>query len=405
MVRTWHGTLLRRARTQQYVDDDGFLSDPQRARPLPAETVRGRATHPVVVAAPDGDEMTLYFADDDHRIIRSAYDDADGVTTVDYDDWHDVEGENIPFRTIVSDGDPSYDLVATVTAAKHLATVDDALFEIPESRTLVAAGEETLPLIARNGHYLAPVVLAGKRYEFLLDTGASNIVVDSRVATDLGIAGEGAFEAKGAKRVGGVQDVAISTIAIGGARLDDISASALDTGALRIDGILGTPFFAESLVELDFGRGTMRFGPPGSFTPQGVRVDLDTDRSLPEAQLTAGAARVPGAFLIDTGNSEAILLYRAFVEKHPSIVPFTATNSLTFGLGGAAETYRTKLDRLDFGGTIVRDRPTDVMLATTGAFADHHDAGNIGLGVLTDFVVTFDEANDAMYVARPGRRR
>jgi hypothetical protein len=400
VVRRWHGTLLRRARTQAYVDDDGFLRDPARARVLPPELVHGRPTHPVIVSAPHGDEMTLYFADDDRRIIRTAFADADGTTTVDYADFRDVGGENIPFSTVVSDGDPAYDLTATVVSAEPVADVDPAAFVIPPSKTLIATGPQAMPLVMRNGHYLVPVFIAGKRYEFLLDSGASSVVLDTHVAKELGLAGVGAFEAKGANRLGGVQDIALPPVSIGSALLADLSASSLDTGALRIDGILGTPFFAESLVELDFKRNTMRFGPPGSFKPRGARVALDTDRALPEAQLVAGAARIPGEFLVDTGNSNAILLYRAFVERHPSIVPFTASNSLTYGIGGATQTYRTKLDRLDFGGVVLHDRPTDVMLATTGAFADYHDAGNIGLGVLDDFVVTFDEANDALYIAR-----
>ncbi len=404
-MRAWHGVLARRARTQEYIDDDAFLADPGRSRGLPAEIVRGRATHPVIVSARDGDDMTLYFADDDYRIVRVAYEEADGVTTVDYDDFRDIGTENVPFRTTVSDGDPAFDLTATIADARFADGVDPETFAIPASRTLDAAGAQTVPMIARDGHFLVTVDLAGVPYAFLLDTGASNIVVDARVAAAAGFAAEGSFEAKGAKRVGGVQDVTIARLGIGSAHLDGIAASALDTGGLRIDGILGTPFFASSLVELDFGRRTMRFGPPGSFQPRGTKVALDTDRALSEALLTIGTAHVPGAFLIDTGNGGDVLLYRGFVERHPTIVPFTASNTLTYGLGGATQTYRTKLDRLDFGGTVLRDRATDVMLATTGAFADFHDAGNIGLGVLTDFIVTFDEANDAMYLARGKRRR
>ena len=40
------------------------------------------------------------------------------------------------------------------------------------------------------------------------------------------------------------------------------------------------------------------------------------------------------------------------------------------------------------------------MLATRGAFADRFDAGNVGLGILRNFVLTFDMAHDALYVER-----
>ena len=50
------------------------------------------------------------------------------------------------------------------------------------------------------------------------------------------------------------------------------------------------------------------------------------------------------------------------------------------------------------------------MLATNGAFADRVDAGNVGLGVLRNFVATFDLGNAAMYLTPgsgfdDGRRR
>jgi hypothetical protein len=38
------------------------------------------------------------------------------------------------------------------------------------------------------------------------------------------------------------------------------------------------------------------------------------------------------------------------------------------------------------------------MLTDQGAFADRFDAGNIGMAVLKNFVVTFDVANAKMYV-------
>jgi hypothetical protein len=40
------------------------------------------------------------------------------------------------------------------------------------------------------------------------------------------------------------------------------------------------------------------------------------------------------------------------------------------------------------------------MLATRGAFADRFDAGNVGLGVLQNLLVTFDEAHAMLYVER-----
>jgi hypothetical protein len=40
------------------------------------------------------------------------------------------------------------------------------------------------------------------------------------------------------------------------------------------------------------------------------------------------------------------------------------------------------------------------MQSDQGAFADRFDAGNIGMAVLRNFVVTFDLANAKMYLQR-----
>ncbi|HTV74578.1 MAG TPA: hypothetical protein VME66_12860, partial [Candidatus Acidoferrales bacterium] len=107
---------------------------------------------------------------------------------------------------------------------------------------------------------------------------------------------------------------------------------------------------------------------------------------------------VQAPFLLDTGDAADLLLYGPFVQAHPDIVPTTLDDGRSYGLGGAAESYRTWLDRLVLGDMTLYNVDTNVMLATQGAFADRLDAGNIGLGVLKNFVVTFDDAGGAVYL-------
>ncbi|MBV9408140.1 MAG: hypothetical protein JO164_04920, partial [Candidatus Eremiobacteraeota bacterium] len=164
-----------------------------------------------------------------------------------------------------------------------------------------------------------------------------------------------------------------------------------------------------AVVEMDFAKHLMRFGPPGSFAPQGTAVTLDVDRELAEATLKMNG-RLDAPFIVDTGNSGEMLLYRPFLDAHPGIVPFSATASWNYGIGGANATYRTSLDALGFGGYDLFHRSVDVVLAKEGAFADRVDAGNVGLGVLSNFVATFDLGNATMYLAPgiafdDGRRR
>jgi hypothetical protein len=162
---------------------------------------------------------------------------------------------------------------------------------------------------------------------------------------------------------------------------------------------LGFPFFASSLVELDFGHRTMRFGPPGSFVPQGELIPLDIDRGLVEATFELDS-RLRAPFIVDTGNSGELLLYRPFVAAHPGIVPLSGENIANYGIGGATPTYRSALDSLTLGSVALYHLVTDVVMAERGAFADRVDAGNVGMGVLKNFIVTFDITNRALYLQR-----
>jgi hypothetical protein len=94
------------------------------------------------------------------------------------------------------------------------------------------------------------------------------------------------------------------------------------------------------------------------------------------------------------------LLYRPFVDAHPGLVPVTANGRRSWGIGGPAPTYATVVETLGLGDITLYDTPTEVMLATRGAFADRVDAGNIGLGILRKFVATFDFGASALYLER-----
>jgi hypothetical protein len=57
---------------------------------------------------------------------------------------------------------------------------------------------------------------------------------------------------------------------------------------------------------------------------------------------------------------------------------------------------------VELGGIPIAKPVVDVIDAQTGAFADRIDAGNLGLGVLRQFTITFDLSNAAMYVLPRG---
>ena len=402
-VRELRGFLRRRALTERLLDSPDFVKHPELTRFAGWGTFAGVHAWRLEVRAAGGEPETLWIDPSSGLPLRLEYLDGDSTSFVEYGDWHDVDGRKIPFRSVVTDGDHRFDTVQQTTSVVIDKPVDPANFA-PLQPRLLQGGVHVVPLVERDGHVCATVHVAGRDWLFLLDTGASSILVDTAVLKAAGIAGQGALEVRGATRSGGLRVATLPRIEIDGAVLDDVSVSSLDIGSsvggsLHIDGILGYPFFASAVVEMDFAKHLLRFGPPGSFVPQGTRVALDVDRELAEATFRANDVVAP--FIVDTGSVAEMLLYRPFVESHPGLVPRSRTNSFNYGLGGSNATYRTTLDAFDLAGFSLYHRAVDVVLAANGAFADRVDAGNVGLGVLRNFVATFDIGNAAMYLA-PG---
>ena len=404
-VRELTGSLARRARTEYLIDSGDFARRPDRCILRGRSVVHDRPAYIVDVAAEGGETETLYIDARTWLPARIAYDEDDGRATIDLSDWRSVAGHRFPYLSVESDGDHLFDTIRTTLAVDAPAAIDPATFAVPAGRTIEMSAPETVKLAYHDGHLYAPVSIAGQTFDFLIDTGAQSVLLDRRVAAKLGLAGAGAFEASGASRTAGLQFTVLPELRIGTrGKLSGLVATTLDLaassgGVLHADGILGYPFFAAANVRLDIAGREMTFGPPGSVTTQGTPLPLDLDRGLAEVVLRLNAD-VAAPFVIDTGNSADLLLYKPFVNGHRGIVPFSSIRHDSYGIGGAASSYRTVLDRIDFGAISVYHVDTDAMLAGGGAFADRFDAGNIGLGVLKNFILTFDYAHAALTVER-----
>jgi predicted aspartyl protease len=403
-VRELTGFLRRRALTADFVDSGAFVAAPGRSKFLGFGVLDGVRAWRLEVCADGGEPETLWIDTLSGLPLRVEYLDGDGPTTIDFSDWREVDGHRFAFKMVTSDGERQFDVVAQTTALAVDKPVAPEVFEPLHNRAIQTDVVQTVPLAERNSHLTCRVAISGKEYDFLLDTGAQSVLLDSRVARDAGLSELGALEVRGVGRTGGLHVLNLPRIDIGLAHLDDIVASSIDLrgslgGAARLDGILGMPFFASALVEIDFAHHAMRFGVPGSFVPHGQRVPLDGDRGLVEAVFRLDGS-IDAPFIVDTGNSGELLLYGPFVTAHPSIVPYSRSVVANYGIGGAAPTYRSSLDELLLGNVPLYHRIADVVTSTKGAFADRIDAGNVGLGILHNFIVTFDVTNGALYLEK-----
>jgi hypothetical protein len=398
------GFLKRRAITAEFIDSGAFLKAPDHVQFAGTGTVGERRTWKIAVNADGGEPETLWIDMQTGLPLRTEYLDGDGPTYIDTADWRDTGGMNMAYRSVTTDGEHAFDAVQQITSVKLGRPIDPTLFAPLEGDRLITDGVQSVPLIDDGLRIACNVTIAGNVYTFLIDSGSGNVLLDSRLAKSAGLLEEGALEVRGAARTGGMHVAHLKRLTIGTASLDDLVISTIDLGGasnrMHLDGILGYPFFATSMVQLDFVNHVMRFGPPGSLPPAGDRIELDTDREIPEAVFRIDDS-IDAPFIVDTGNTSDVLLYGPFVALHPSIAPAGSAAASSFiGIGGSDRSYGTRLDSLRLGSATLAGQPADVIVAANGAFADRVDAGNVGLGVLRKFTVTFDFANHALYLER-----
>lgn len=403
-LREIKGLILQRQHTQDFIDDEKFPSQPQYDKFKGEQTLPdGRRTFAIVVQPPDGLPEEIDLDQKTFMIDRLSYDDADGTSTTDFYDYKVFGGSLVALREIDSNGDHDFDLTRV---SEHILVdrqIPAVVFDLPKNNEVQTQAPVTVKLTDRAGHYFTTVNIHGHDYTFLVDTGAQGIVLDAHVAQQLGLHPEGRLEVSGATRVGGLGIAALDGLHVGSALLPLKSVSVLDLhnvmGAFQPDGVLGYPFFASAEVQIDAAHETMTFARPGALHAPGSPIAIDVDRQMIETQGKVNG--VGGRFILDTGNSGELLLYGPFMSAHPNLLPAEMhpfANS--FGVGGAAQALTAYVDELDLSSYRFFNRFSNVMLSKQGAFADRFDAGNIGMGVLRNLIMTYDVANAQAYAAQ-----
>lgn len=403
-VRELHGLLLQRQHTEDFVESGDFIAQPKYDKFVgQTQLPDGRSAYEITVSPPDGQPETLYLDTKTLMLDRVSYDEEDGTSTEDYYDYKRFAGVLVAQREVDSNGDHAYDV--TRYAAKIIVDkpIAQQVFAVPQTTMVETNKPVTVPLIEHYGHLFAKVRVGTRDYTFLVDTGAQSVVLDGHVAQEQGLKPAGQLEVAGAQRIGGLGIASLESIQIGGVTLPVHLVAVLSlhgaTGQYDADGVLGYPFFASAEVTIDPIAKTMTFAKPGTLHAAGEAIPVDVDRQLVELQGKVNGAE--GRFVVDTGNSTELLIFDPFMRSHPYLVQYQQRHFANdFGVGGSVQAVSAIVDELDMGNYRLYNRYANLMLSRQGAFADRFDAGNIGMGVLRNFVTTFDLANGQMYLQR-----
>lgn len=294
-----------------------------------------------------------------------------------------------------------------------------------ESSAQSASGSESvrsapaIPVVFEEARVYVPVRLnlGGRAVErwFIFDTGAQPTLLDDALADSMGVhvtpAGSTTGAGRGTTRVGDagpltldVSGVPLGPITVRVAPLDSLLGA---TSGRSIPGVVGSRFFREHVVELDFDALVMHVSDPRTFHPPrgAIAVPLDVEGDIPYARgwLTApDGRRIPLRMLVDLGAKSSLLLTEPFVASQhlDAAFPHRVESPLGAGMGGPTRYAFARAPLLEVATSAapLRLPETLVGLSVGGTLRSTQYDGLLGADVLARYRVTFDYARRQMYL-------
>lgn len=263
-----------------------------------------------------------------------------------------------------------------------------------------AAKSSTFAFEWREGLIFLPVRINGsKPLSFVLDTGSTRILIDRKLASDLGLkaSGTGSLQGAGTGRIPieFIHDVNIALPGVESAGYDLSTADlqpleAVDGG--KVDGIIGYPFLSRFVVTVDYEAKQLTLIMPEAFRPdsaaQILPIELRDQWPFVKGELVLpGPVTMQDSFLIDSGSSDAV--------DHPIVMTLQSRVPSKSGVGLGAEVQGATARATSF--RLGRYAVKDPLVACCGGT----DATSklIGNEILRRFTITFDYPSSRILLA------
>ncbi len=221
----------------------------------------------IEVSHGDHSATTLFLDQSNYLVVGSSYSRA-GVTAgsqmvvdTEYLEYRPVEGAMVPFKLVQSvNGKES--LALTLSGAQLHGNCDELLFKRAGEQGAVRLSKAVVvPVEYTQGELIVKVGLnGGEPMEFLLDTGASDSIVDRRVAAEHFLDKQGQLNIVGASGAVATNSSVIRKLGLGAVVLNDVPALILDLSPQSkqlgrgIAGIIGLNVLSQFAVTIDYAK-------------------------------------------------------------------------------------------------------------------------------------------------------
>ncbi len=271
----------------------------------------------------------------------------------------------------------------------------------PDAQPMPAAVVSTgdVPLILRNGYAYVYVRMNERPAGlWLLDTGSNANVIDTGVATRLGLPITGSGEATGIAGTQGFTRYRAESIAVQGDTGGGVDVRGLDLAGLSmrelhrrpggpLGGLLGFHALADVPFRIDQASGTLTLGAPAPMDRPAFELAFHHGLPMVHAQVADGRWMW---LMLDTGADNHLTLPAFVAEAWPDALAAPHTGpSLSRGVGGLNAGRAGWLKRLTLFGVALRDVPVVFQDEPRSTFRGE-PTGRVGNALLRQFDLTFD---------------
>jgi hypothetical protein len=331
--------------------------------------------------------------------------DADwGVETTAFSDWRCAGGVKYPFeqKQTEATGETQVTHVTSVAATR----VPPGTFDVPQSQAhghITPASPAPFRFAGpRDRHIIVDATIGGTTVPLVFDTGARNYF-GPKLAQAQGWAISGGSTITGVGNGGIAAGFArVPAMTIANATLNDEVADVAPLpwpdSANAAAGLTGFEFLAEFRTTIDYPNRTMTFASFADPVPSdGIHVPFKSIEHFPAIEATVNG--VPGWFGVDTGDSDAITLFKRFADRAGVVSDPSLQRTTGGGVGGTVRFSQSRLRTFAIGGMSLAAPRVRLSEATAGAFASRSLAGNLGGGLFHCFRLTFDYRLRALWFA------
>lgn len=345
------------------------------------------------------------------RVVRREQVTSNGTIVSTLDDVRPEGGRTFAHHVHIENGyaNTTSDLRVTAYAPDDVPESDVA---IPKPRRALVAfppGAEAVELPTNFGrsHIYVRVFIGGRGLDFVLDSGAGGITIDSDVARELGLKEYGKHSAVTAARYTTARTI-VPEMRVGSLVMRDVAVQEVPHGwntapGVKEVGLLGFDFLAELGVTIDYEQKRVIVVPESAYVapsdPSTIPVDVRVGGGQPRATVAVNGA-LGERFIIDTGGAGTFLIFDYFARRHPEALRDRGggggqrQRTLT-GIGGAFQVEPYQIESLKLATVDFTDW---VGYRVKGSSYSQNDDGIVGVEFLRLFTLGFDYGNNRMYL-------